>query len=222
MTRDTWTGRIVQPLVDPEEMGRCSGAKYRLQDNRHQFVISAYRPCVSPPLNILPQSNSTYAQQCFKLRLKGIQDPKPREQFIIDLNQYINELKEDKLDMVLLMFDANEQLGKEKQGIIQLIEKAGLVDLFSIHHNDVCKIATQAKGSLRIDYMLGSPNILPYIHKCGYSPFQQKIVTDHRGLFLDLSSTLIDVNVRRQERIIQEIGSTSTLIHTLQYKEYIY
>ena len=221
LTKDNWTGRIVKPLSDPAHMGRWSGAKYRLQNKRHLYLISAYRPCPSPPQHMLPQSNSTFAQQYFKLRQQGNSDPRPREQFVIDLIQYLHELNIDQNDMVLVMFDANEQLGKEKNGIIQLIEKAGLVDIFTVHQNIQCNIATQAKGSQRIDYMLGTPNIIPYIHKCGYLPFQHKLVTDHRGMFLDISNTLLDVKIQRQTPSQREIGSHSTMIHTLKYKEYI-
>ena len=221
MTTQSWIGRIVQPLHDPTQMGRWTGAKYRLQENRNLYILSAYRPCPSTTHTILPQSNSTFAQQFFKLRTQGIINPKPREKFIVDIIQYIHDLKLGPMDMMLLMFDANEQLGKEKQGIINIIDKAGLVDLFPIHHAKTCDIATQVTGSQRIDYILGTYNILPYIQHCGYLPFHTHLVTDHRGLYIDLCSSLIDVTAIRKMTITREIGSSSSMNHTLQYKVYI-
>ena len=69
--------------------------------------------------------------------------------------------------------------------------------------------------------MLGSSNMLPYIQKCGYLSFQHKIVTDYRGMFMDIGNTLIDVKIQRQAPCQREISSNSTMIHTLKYKEYI-
>ena len=222
LTNQSWIGRIVQPLHDPDQMGRWTGAKYRLQENRNLFVLSAYRPCPSTTSTILPQSNSTFAQQFFKMRIQGIVVPNPREQFVTDIIQFIHDLKLGPNDMILLMFDANEHIGKEKNGIINIIEKAGLVDLFPMHHSTPCNIATQVKGSQRIDYILGSQNILPYIQHCGYLPFHTQLVTDHRGMYLDLCSSLIDVTAIGKMNIGREIGSSSTMNKTLQYKEYIY
>ena len=122
------------------------------------------------------------------------------------------------MDMMLLMFDANEHLGKEKQGIINIIEKAGLADLFTLHHAKTCDIATQITGSQRIDYILGTHNVLPYIQNCGYLPFHTHLVTNHRGLYMDLCSTLIDVTAIRKMNITRELGSSSNMNHTLQYK----
>ena len=203
-------------------MGRWTGAKYRLQENRNLYVLSAYRPCPSTTTTILPQSNSTFAQQFFKMKLHGIAAPNPREQFVLDIIKFIHDLKAGPMDMILLMFDANEHIGKEKNGIINIIEQAGLVDLFPLHHATTCNIATQVKGSQRIDYMLGSQNMLPYIQNCGFLPFHTQIVTDHRGMFMDLCTSLIDVTAIGKMNTIREIGSTSTMNKTLQYKEYIH
>ena len=202
-------------------MGRWTGAQYRLNANRNLYVISAYRPCQSQINHLLPKSNSTFAQQYFKMRSQGVEDPNPREQFIIDFVKYMQDLNIENKDMVLLMFDANEPIEKERSGMLQLMEQTGLVDLFTLHHSTTCTIATQITGSQRIDFMLGTFNLLPYIHKCGYLPFHTNVVTDHQGMFIDLDHTLIDTTAKTQESVVREIGSASSCKQTRKYKEYI-
>ena len=192
LTKGSWTGRISELLHDPGMMGRWTGNKYRLQGNRSIYVLLAYRPCPSPPHAVLPQSNSTFSQQYFKMRGLGILEPNPRLQFVEGLITYIQDLKIDKDDILFVMLDANEVLGKEKQGIIQLVNTLGLVNVFTINQMTPCNIPTHVKGKQRIDYMLGTPNLLQYINKIGYLPFHHKITADHRALYINVSINLID------------------------------
>ena len=119
--------------------------------------------------------------------------------------------------MGLVLFDANEHLGKENNEITQLIEKQ---DQWIYSQLTTTMLAIQL--SKWVNYILGSLLIHSYIHECGYLPFQHEVVTDHRGLFLDISNTtLMDVKIQRQAPIQRKIGLTSTMIHKLKYKEYI-
>jgi hypothetical protein len=221
MTKNSWTGRIISPLEDPLAMGRWSGQKYRLQGNRHFYIISAYRACPKPSHNILPQSNSTFAQQFFKIREMGNPDPNPRQQFITDLTQYITDLNIKDHDMILVMLDGNEPLCRQNKGISQLIHNTRLEDIFSLHHAESCNLPTQVKGSQRIDYMLGTTNLLPYISKCGYLPFHQDIVTDHRGMFLDIQIDMLDLTTICKAQPTRDISSQNKMKQTTKYKQYI-
>ena len=73
ITTGYWTGRIMSPLTDQAEMGRWSGTKYNLKINRHLYIISAYHTCPIPSNTVLTKSNSSYTQQYFILKAKGIQ-----------------------------------------------------------------------------------------------------------------------------------------------------
>ena len=145
-------------------MGRWTGTKYILQQDKNLYIISGYRACKnSSSTKNLIQSNSTYAQQYYALKEKGTDAPQPRKQFVIDLIQYIHTLKLKEEDIFLLMLDKNEQIGTEATGIINFITHGGMVDLFTLYNCSTCSIPTFLKGSSRIDYILGTPNILPYI-----------------------------------------------------------
>ena len=221
ITTGFWTGRIMSPLTDPAEMGRWSGTKYNLKNDRHLYIISAYRTCPIPSNIVLTKSNSSYTQQYFMLKENGIQDPNLRKQFVDDMLQFIQNLQLRAKDMLLLMMDANEEIGKETIGIINLITKGGLQDLFTTHHGRSCEIETFIKGTKRIDYILGTPNIIPYIKQCGYLPFQSGTISDHRGLFLDLCESLIDNKNIIIEQPKREIGLHCNMETTKKYKDYI-
>ena len=221
-TKGHWTGRIQEHLHDPHHMGRWTGTKYILQQNRHLYVLSAYRACrnSSSPQN-LANSNSTYAQQYYSLKEKGTDTPQPRKQFVEDIIQYIHALHLQPDDMLILLMDANEQIGMEQSGIANIITHGGLVDMFTMHNCSPVTIPTFINGKSRIDYILGTPNILPYIKQCGYLPFNSGIISDHRGLFLDLCSSIIDNKTTYNEAPIREIGRHSSMEQTTKYKQYI-
>ena len=108
----------------------------------------------------------------------------------------IKTLKLQTDDMLLLMLDANESLRHDNAGIAQLTATLRLSDLFVRHHQSECNIATQSRGSERIDFMFGSPNLLPHIAQCGYLSFNQEIESDHRAMFIDLKNSIIDSKIK--------------------------
>jgi hypothetical protein len=67
-----------------------------------------------------------------------------------------------------------------------------LIDVFHQHHGVYPDFATFDLSSKRLDYMIGSASLLPFIKQCGYLAFYHGIPSDHRGMFLDLSLELID------------------------------
>ena len=119
------------------------------------------------------------------------------------------------------MMNANERIGGEKEGISRLLKDTGLVDIFSLHKASSCTIATHNKGTHRIDFMFGTSNLLPYIHQCGYTAFHQDIISDHRGMFIDISTILLDEKIVLQGPTPRTIGSHCRYKQTLLYKKYI-
>ena len=220
ITKGNWIGRSVSHLVDPQSMGRWSGTRYRTKSDHSLYVLTAYRPCPSPH-HSLAQSNSTYAQQYFMIQDTGESSPDPRAQFITDLTQYIQSWKLTPQDKVILMLDANERLGGEKEGITRLLADTGLTDIFSLNKASTCTIATHNKGTHRIDFMFGTINLLPYVHQCGYTAFHQDIISDHRGIFLDISTALLDDKILLQGPKPRSVGSHIRFKQTILYKKYI-
>lgn len=140
-TMDTWVGRILQPLVDPHKMGRWSGNAYQLGVAKRLFLFSTYRVCKqSPSLGLI----SSYRQHLLKLqqRVPNQLTPCPRQFFISDLVQYIQSLAVTQDDYIIILIDANEQLGEDRQGIEDMMIKLGLIDTITRHHQQQCSIST--------------------------------------------------------------------------------
>ena len=84
--------------------------------------------------------------------------------------------------------DANEPMGKDKNGVSTIASDCNLIDVHASKHNETLTKATYARGTKKIDYMLITPELLPLVKRCGMLPFYTGIHTDHRGLFIDIDA----------------------------------
>lgn len=66
--------------------------------------------------------------------------------------------------------DINEQLGDSAHGLTHLMRECRLTDLFHQHHGQCPAFETFDMGSKRLDYIIGSPSLLPFITRCGSLP----------------------------------------------------
>jgi hypothetical protein len=171
-----WTGRIVQYIHDTRRMGRWCGVKIRLKCGRHLYIISAYRVCSQQASTI--GTDTAYNQQNLMLSLEGMVLPDPRKIFIKDMISQVKTWKSD-MDSVLLLMDANKHIGDTSHGLMCLMRECGLIDMFHHHHGICPKFATYHRGQKRVDYAIGTPDLLPYILQCGYLPFYQGVQSDH-------------------------------------------
>jgi hypothetical protein len=134
ITTSNISKNISKHIYEKNNMGRWSGTQYQLGNGYYLNVISAYRVC-KQTVNT-SNSLSTYTQQHFLLKNKGIENPNPREQFIDDIiSQFQEECKSVK-HMVMFALDANEALGENASGIIRMCSTLGLVDPYLYKHND--------------------------------------------------------------------------------------
>jgi exonuclease III len=101
------------------------------------------------------------------------------------------EIENNPDEYLLLSLDANSNLQEDTNGLQQLATECNLVDLFQEIHSTTTEFATQARGSKRIDYMLGTRNIIPYITKIGYLPLNSGFDSDHRAIYADISPTIL-------------------------------
>lgn len=220
-TVQSWVGRILQPLHDPHSMGRWSGNVYKLGADRRLFLFTAYRVCKqSPELGLI----SSYRQQVLKLqqRMPFESNLCPRKYFIQDFIAYVQSLSIKPNDFIIIMIDANEKLGEDIQGISMMMEKLGLVDTFTRHHQRPCILSTHhTSTNKRIDFMFSTANVLPHIESCGYLPFYDNVDTDHRGLFLELKPSFIDGQARIVKPPSRLVGRTTCKKELAKYKEYL-
>ena len=179
-----WTGRITQNLQDQRGLGRLCGTKLRLKHDRSLYIISAYRVCDQCISEV--GIETAFGQQHDMLSMEGFTYPQPHCQFNEDLMTYVKSLQSE-LDEIMILMDANEQLGTSTQGLTYLMRECKLVDLFHQNHGVCPAFTTYGNGNRRLDYAIGSSPLVPFIQKCGYLPFYQGVSSDHRGLFVDLS-----------------------------------
>ena len=92
----------------------------------------------------------------------------------------------------MLNLDANEIMGEETQGISKLMRECGLVDLLDVpgagpegQQQGTCRRG----ASRRVDFMLGTARVYSSIRRSGALEHNDGIVSDHRGLYVDLDPT---------------------------------
>jgi hypothetical protein len=93
-----WTGQIVKRIDDQRNMGRWTGQKYRLKENRYLTVITAYRPCRYSKTHLLKATQTVHHQQTTLLEKQGFVDPDPRKIFIDDLIALVKEQERDPMN----------------------------------------------------------------------------------------------------------------------------
>jgi hypothetical protein len=118
---------------------------------------------------------STNSQQRQILRSREITNVKPRTQFILDFYHQFKTKCRSPNKMTLLMINANECTSEpENQAIQHLMEECGLINIYKHIHNDHKEFPTHINGGKTIDYMLGTANILQFIHKMGCIKFHKR------------------------------------------------
>ena len=108
--------------------------------------------------------------------------------------------------MVCVGGDFNETIGDNDRGLTRLCSDYGLLDpIFELH--GCTNFSTYYRGTKCIDYMLVDPALMPSIVACGYEPFNMRIFSDHRGIFMDVNTALF-------------FGSATTPLAPLNARDY--
>ena len=81
----------------------------------------------------------------------------------------------------------NEVLGVTTAGMTQLHTKCNLRDAVLEQHG-VTEFTTYQWGAKVIDYILVTHNVMRCTQATGYEPFCLHILSDHRDIFLDIST----------------------------------
>ena len=83
--------------------------------------------------------------------------------------------------------DFNEVLGETTRGLTRLHSECGLADAVLEKHGDT-NFTTYQRGKSVIDYILVDDNVFRCIKLVGYEQFNLHILSDRRGIFMDLST----------------------------------
>ena len=77
-------------------------------------------------------------------------------------------------------------------GIDKLCQQFHLVDAMRYQHGPTPQgFATWVDGSKVLDYTLVDAGLLNSLSKCGYEPFDSRIHSDHRGMFIDFDASML-------------------------------
>lgn len=115
----------------------------------------------------------------------------PRRAFRRDLKGYLLSCK-NAGHKLLVMGDFNEEIGHKADGMIDVMQSLGLIDLMRQRRHPLHLPATYARGQKRLDYVMGTPPIVAAaaVWKAGYyEPLHARYTTDHLPYFVDFSIT---------------------------------
>ena len=180
-----WSGRAIQQISDPAGLGRWSGFSLVSSNNRQLHIITAYRPCQHSISNA--GDETAYAQQFRILRTASHSSPEPRQQFLTDLGQQLQQWSSSSHDIILMM-DGNESISNQGP-LHRFVTQHNLIDAIASKHGPHAP-TTYSRGRQCIDYLFITPRLAPTIHKCGILPFAGPItISDHSGLWITFDST---------------------------------
>ncbi len=89
---------------------------------------------------------------------------------------------------VVLMVNANENLGDQEGALRKLVEDTGLLDAHKLIHDSTEEPNSHICGKKKIDYVLVTPGAADCITACGTKSFGTSVDSDHRGMFVDFDS----------------------------------
>ena len=110
----------------------------------------------------------------------------PKKRFLKDLKAVLNTAMERQSD-IILTGDFNDVIGDGNNDLTILTSSFDLIDVHANKHGFDHEIATYKRGKRRIDYLLASRRLTDHVIRCGYEKFDARIVSDHRGYFVDFS-----------------------------------
>jgi hypothetical protein len=189
-----WQARVSELGQDPTGMGRWSYQK--ISSKKKSIIIAmAYQPCSS-------QGPSTaWMQQWVILRESGIRNPNPIQKFYHNLEEQLLQWTA-KGHEIILMIDANKNIGDKPGGLTTIIGKTGLQDLVRCRHPNQPEPNTHSRGSTRIDYIFGTRKISDHCKKAGILPFNMGYMSDHRAIFVEIDiEAVLSTNVKASESI---------------------
>ena len=181
-----WGSRIIEKGTDPYKMGRWSYIKINGRNKCKLSIFTVYR-CCNYKKKCLKNMTSSYSQQITMLKQRGIKKP-PQEQILKDLKESIKKHQDDGCE-ILVCIDANEQWEDQGSGIEDFALTMGLADIAREKYNgNYPPTFTRANTNRRIDFLLGSEEVLNNVVAHGMAPLSMgRSIGDHRAQYVDLN-----------------------------------
>jgi hypothetical protein len=170
--------------IDPTGLGRWSGITLELPQSKRFTLITAYRVCSGSPSS--SSLGSSFIREYEFLRKQQPPCLNPRRQFLIDLQKMIQTLQTAG-NAILLMLDANSCIKSDRQ-FAEFAQACGLHDL---HSSEPAPSTYIGSADRIIDFMFGCETVLQHLARSGTLSYIEGPQSDHRSLFVDLSSDFI-------------------------------
>ena len=179
------TGRVYQ--TGDDEFGRWTYIKLNGGGGRQITIVVTYQVCKGRVKDAGP--TTAMAQQCsHHEQAHGPNPHKLRWHHSRDLVQFVKQCQ-DSGELVVVTGDFNETMGESADGMTRLCTDCQSVDpVFELHGHT--QFNTHINGSHCIDYILMDPALMPAVQAAGYEPFGACIVSDHRGVYVDVNESL--------------------------------
>ena len=158
--------------------------KFRGRQGHHVLVITAYQVSQSSPSGL---GHETFYMQQWRKIVLTIPTDEPRKRFWTDLTTFISLAPNN--TAILLMLDANADTSDPL--FSRFCSDCNLEDF---HGNVSLQPApeTYFRGSRRIDYILGTPDIAQAITQVGILGYADGLkYSDHHALFIDIQEDLL-------------------------------
>jgi len=199
MTKES-IGRLQPNGHGGDDMGRWTYVHLKIGMNRTLTIISVYQVCQTPTNKI---GGTAWHQQRRHLDLQTRTEEHPREAFMKDLSELIKEFQ-DKNHEIIVGGDWNETIQGTNSKLLKLSTERALTDPWIHQQNEHHEIATHERGTTRIDSILVSHSILPYVESISYSPVGLISNSDHRTVLLQLSQSRLFGNKVNKMTVLQE------------------
>ena len=183
---DNLTGRMLSTEVD--YLGRWIINKFGTSDGRVVTIIVTYQISDKRYTDVGQESYVT--QQAAVFRSEGRQYEKPKKNHTKDLMEVIKKCQANN-EWIIMGGDFNEVLGDDENGLTKIVQVCKLTDVVHHMHGQQPNFRTYDKGSKVIDYVLVSEEVLDCVVEAGYLPFQFRMESDHRGIFVDVDTAML-------------------------------
>ena len=185
-------GKLKSILQDKGQdyLGRWVYMKFLRSDKSVVTLICTYQV-----VDVNPQAPSTgpttYATQLHSQYTgQGRLNPHDlRKHHSDDLVKFVKDCQ-TRGELIVVAGDLNEVMGDETDGLTRLCSQCDLVDAVLDKHQ-ATNFKTYERGQKVLDYILVDPVLLPSIQACGYEPFKVRIISDHRGVYIDVNTNMM-------------------------------
>jgi hypothetical protein len=205
-------GRVCESEKD--EMGRWVINRLRGAQGKTITIITTYQVVDKDPKTAGPATAVTQQYSMLMQRDPNNQPDKIRKHHCRDLLDKVKECQ-DRGEFVIVGGDFNEEIGFTNEGLSKLVTQCNLVDPFFSRHG-ISDFATHNPGSRVIDYVLIDSSLQEAVREVGYQPFSENIISNHRGLYLDLDTILFFGNGNPSVAKMEHRDLVSKRAHQIQ------